>query len=166
MVSFEFIALVLTGLGLTASIIYYANILSNANKTQQLQLETRQAQLFMSLFDTLRSSEFRMQWHTVEALEWKDYDEFHDKYNPEKEPEILSAVTSLMEYFEGVGVLWKRGLIDISLVEDLLGNTLLMAWDVLEPIAKGNRLTFQRPTMWNDFEAIANELIERTNENT
>jgi len=43
MASFEFIALILTGLGLTASIVYYANVLSNANKTQQLQLETRQA---------------------------------------------------------------------------------------------------------------------------
>ena len=40
MVSLEVLALVLTGLGLTASIVYYANILLNANKTQKLQLET------------------------------------------------------------------------------------------------------------------------------
>ena len=36
MVSLEVLALVLTGLGLTASIVYYANILLNANKTQKL----------------------------------------------------------------------------------------------------------------------------------
>ena len=38
----ETIALVLTGLGLTASIVYYANILNNANKTRELQLESQE----------------------------------------------------------------------------------------------------------------------------
>ena len=53
----ETIGFILTGLGLTASIVYYANILNNANKTRELQLkaqehatETRQAQLYMQLF--------------------------------------------------------------------------------------------------------------------
>ena len=52
----EYLPLVLTGLGLTASIAYYANILNNANKTRELQLkaqeqalETRQAQLLMQI---------------------------------------------------------------------------------------------------------------------
>ena len=39
----ESIPLVVTGIGLTASIVYYASILRNANKTQQQALETRQA---------------------------------------------------------------------------------------------------------------------------
>lgn len=63
MASFEFIAIILTGFGLTASILYYSSILRNANKTRELQLkaqelqlkaqehaiETRQAQLFMQI---------------------------------------------------------------------------------------------------------------------
>jgi len=35
MFSLEVVALVLTGLGLTASIVYYANIIKNANKAKQ-----------------------------------------------------------------------------------------------------------------------------------
>jgi len=54
MVSFEFIALVFTGLSITASLFYYANVLSNTNKTQKMQLETRQAQLFMQLVNRYR----------------------------------------------------------------------------------------------------------------
>ena len=49
----ESLPLVLTGLGLTASIVYYENILNNANKTQQMQLETRQIQIFMRVIDRI-----------------------------------------------------------------------------------------------------------------
>jgi hypothetical protein len=45
MASFEFLAIILTGLGLTASIVYNAINLRNANKTQKQALETRKAQL-------------------------------------------------------------------------------------------------------------------------
>ena len=48
----EFLPLVLTGLSITASIIYYSNTLANATKT-------RQTQLFMSLYDKYQSTEFR-----------------------------------------------------------------------------------------------------------
>ena len=58
MVSFEFLAVILTGLGLTASIVYYASILRNANKTQEIQLETRQAQLYMEFYRDFKKKEF------------------------------------------------------------------------------------------------------------
>ena len=38
----ENIALVLTGLSITASIVYYSTILNNANKTRELQLKAQQ----------------------------------------------------------------------------------------------------------------------------
>jgi hypothetical protein len=50
MASLDYLPLVLTGIGIIASILYYASILRNANKTRELQLkaqehatETRQA---------------------------------------------------------------------------------------------------------------------------
>jgi hypothetical protein len=59
MVSLEIIALVLTGLSITASILYYTMNLRNANKTQQLALENRQAQLYMQLMNKDTSQEFQ-----------------------------------------------------------------------------------------------------------
>ena len=78
----ETIALVLTGLGLIASIVYYANILNNANKTRELQLEaqkqteeTRQAQLFMNIYNQhLSERESR----TLPLLMDMEYDDFED----------------------------------------------------------------------------------------
>ena len=61
----ETIGFILTGIGLAASIFYYANILNNANKTRELQLEaqnqaeeTRQAQLYMRVWEKWDSEEF------------------------------------------------------------------------------------------------------------
>ena len=58
MASFEFIAVIVSVLGLAASITYYAIVLKNQN-------ETRQAQLFMNLYETARSQEFRRQYYAL-----------------------------------------------------------------------------------------------------
>ena len=65
MASFEFLAIILTGLGLTVSILYYTTVLQNANKTQQMALETRQAQLFSSLQNKIDTVEFRRIYRTI-----------------------------------------------------------------------------------------------------
>ena len=74
----ETIALVLTGIGIIASILYYTSVLRNANTT-------RQAQLYMGLINTFNSLEFRTQWHLIESATWEDYDDFHEKYSPGSE---------------------------------------------------------------------------------
>jgi hypothetical protein len=60
MVQIEYLPIVLTGIGIIVSILYYTSVLRNANKTQQQQLDTRQAQLFMQMYnkwgDDLRES--------------------------------------------------------------------------------------------------------------
>jgi hypothetical protein len=52
--SYEFIGLIFTGLSVSILMIYYANVLTNTNKTQKQQLETRQAQLYLTFHETRR----------------------------------------------------------------------------------------------------------------
>ena len=61
----EFLAIVLTGLGLTVSILYYTSVLQNAIKTRELQIEG------------------------IELLKmtWTDYDDFENKYGSDNNPE-------------------------------------------------------------------------------
>ena len=81
MVTVETISIVFTGLSISLAAFYYISTLRNAQRTQQMQLETRQAQLFMSFV----SSEWEqtVMTHVVnEALftnsqqisEWDYYD--------------------------------------------------------------------------------------------
>ena len=80
MVSVEQFIYVVPMLALAASISYYAMVLRNQNRT-------RQAQLFMSFYDTLRSQEFRDQFSELLRQEYTDFDDFWEKYGQENNPE-------------------------------------------------------------------------------
>jgi len=168
----ETLAFVLTGLGLAASIVYYANILNNTNKTRELQLEsqeltrkaqeqaleTRQAQLFMSLYETHRSPEFRKQYTRVRDREWTDLDDWQKKYGPENNPDASAEYQSLMSFFDGVGLLVRRELIDISLVHDLMYISTNRIWKFHKPVIYNIRITSGYPNLWEHFEYLSDEL--------
>ena len=59
MVSLEVVAILLSGISISASLFYYANVLQNANKT-------RQAQLYMGLLNTFRSARAQPQYVAAE----------------------------------------------------------------------------------------------------
>jgi hypothetical protein len=81
MVSLEVLALVLTGLSITASILYYTMPLRNSNKTQQLALENRRAQLYMQLFLRITSEDFMKRSIDLIRLNYSNQDEFFQKFN-------------------------------------------------------------------------------------
>ena len=157
MVQIENLPLVLTGLGLTASVLYYTMVLRNANKTQQMQLETRQAQFLMNILNTLRSMEFRNQWHILERLEWTDFNDFLEKY--EKDVESISAWTSIMMFFDGIGVMVDKGLIDIDIIYPLICGSVRMTWERFEPLILGDREYLKPYTnAWTKFEYLYKEV--------
>ena len=70
---------------------------------------------------------------------WEDYDDFMDKYGSENNVDAWAAWLSIGAYFNGIGVLVRRGKIDIALVEELLANSVFIAWIRMEPIIMGWR---------------------------
>ena len=77
----------------------------------------------MNLYEAWRSPDFRKQWHTIRRLEWRDYDDFSQRYGEkENDIEVISSYTSVMTFFEGIGVLVKNGLVDMNTVYDLLSR--------------------------------------------
>ena len=114
MASFEFLAIILTGLGLTASIVYYARVIGNQNKTQELQLETRQTQLFMQIYNRWTDPLFNENYFDLMDREWEDFDDWMKRYGDQVK--IRASNRAIDQYFESIGVLVYRGLIDIALL--------------------------------------------------
>jgi hypothetical protein len=148
----EYLPLVLTGIGIIASILYYASVLRNANTT-------RQAQLYMGLINTFNSLEFRTQWHLIESAKWEDYDDYHEKYLPGSD--VLTAIVMHFTFFESIGGLVEKKLIDIDLIDGILAQAVVMTWRMYEQIIMGDRERFQTPSMWNSFEYLYNEINKR-----
>ena len=90
----EYLPLVLTGIGIMTSILYYAMTLRNSNKT-------RQAQLFMQAHSRFQDPDFTKMHNEVMAREWNSIDDYNDRYLSEGWDDNILSVQS---YYEGIGV--------------------------------------------------------------
>lgn len=122
MVSFEFLATILTGLGLSASITYYAMVLKNANKT-------RQTQLFMNLFTQIRSKDFVRDTRELSSWNWKNFEDFRRKYGSRADKDANTLFHSTANFFDGIGVLVEHREINPKLVEELMSSWIIWFWE-------------------------------------
>jgi len=83
--------------------------LRDIKQTRKTELETRQAQLFMQIYDRFQSSEFQRNDYLFTRWEWEDFEDFSIKHGNADSYSIHSSIGS---YYEGIGLLVKRGLID------------------------------------------------------
>jgi len=117
-------------------------------------VETRQTDLVIRLYSTFGSEELQDAWEKTQTREYKDFNAYRREYG-------LREVNEVGWFFEGVGVLLHRRLIDISLVDDLFSSPVKRAWERLKPIAEGERNQTQRPQIWEWFEYLYNEMQKR-----
>jgi hypothetical protein len=149
MASFEFLAIILTGLGLTASIVYYASVLRNANKT-------REAQLFMQIYSQWNSLELQSQYGKIMNMQIENYDGLIEKVLTDAD--IRNAVNTVGIFFEGLGVYAKRGLIDISMVDDLMSEAIINFWRWGQPFVYETRTRRNLPQYGEWLEYLATEV--------
>ena len=93
----------------------------------------------MQLYNTYSSQEFRKKHTLMITQQWDDYDDFINKYGNESNIEAWTSWLSLAAFFNGIGVLVKRGKIEIDVVEELLANTIFVSWYRMQPIIIGWR---------------------------
>jgi hypothetical protein len=114
-------------------------------QTQQQALETRQARLFMQLYNRWNSRELRTAITKIMQWTWKDLDDYMKKYDEATNLEAHVSHLTVVSFFEGIGVLVERGLIDVTLVYDLLWNAITIYWEKFGPIWKEWRKPSEYP---------------------
>jgi len=123
----EYLPLVLTGLGLIISFLYYTIVLSNQNKVMKTQILQRSLQS-LSTIDT------NLNWWTVYYLKWEDYDDFIEKYGPETDIETYAMIQTVWNEMNGIGYLVYRGVIDLESVYDYGGGRPTAMYRKYKPI--------------------------------
>ena len=127
-------------------------------KASEQALETRQAQLFMPIYSKFHDKEFVKDFtNMIVHWDWDDFDDFWEKYGPE-DPETYSIIISTMDYFEGVGVLVKRNLIEASFIDDLYSGLVMMFWEKMEGFVREYRLRRNYPQFAEYVEYLYNEV--------
>jgi hypothetical protein len=142
-------------------IVYYITIMRNQQRNQQHQLETRRAQLYMTLFDTINNQNIFDLWYEIKEYQFADYDEFIEKYGPVSNPEGYNKVVKVLWLFTEMGTLVHRGYITIEDVNHLISNNPILAWEKFGPIIEISRVKRYSKSSYSTFEYLAKTMIER-----
>jgi hypothetical protein len=156
------IGILLTGLTVSIAAIYYTLTLRYTRRNQELQLETRQANLFSQYHLHYQSKDFNRDISEIlYNWEWKDYEDFRTKYGSGSgNMEAFSMWMRIFQYYDGLGVLIKRGLLDKTLVADMMSELLILFWEKNEGVIKSAREYHNLPGTVENTEFLYNVIKE------
>jgi len=155
MVDISTVSIVIAAASVVAGVIYYSFQLRH-------QTKTRQTDLIIRLYSTYGSNEFREALLKVWNVQSKDYEDFVKKYGSWTfEGPVQKAMAMVGVFFEGIGVLLYKKLIDPSLTYDLFNTPIRLCWEKCKPVFLGLRKQYNDPTVFMWSEYLYNELQKR-----
>ena len=101
-------------------------------------------------------------------MEWDDFDDFARKYDSAVNVENFAMRYNQWYFWEGMGLLLNKGLIDGDMIYHLLGSGfgILTDWDQFGSIIKEMRVRLDQPNMNFWFEYLVEEMKKIREEET
>jgi hypothetical protein len=124
------------------------------------QTRLRQFELAMRLHSRLGEEHFVRHYQRVMGWKYRSYAAFRNKKSPEDHVSLLIVGV----FFENMGLLLKRGLAPIDLLDDMLSGPILEAWPKTRPIWIGLREEHDHPAWAEWFEYLYNAMSKRMKE--
>jgi len=152
MVDAQTLSIMFAGVSIGLAAIYYMMTLRNQSKT-------RQTQLFMQIYDRYMDKEFQaLEAEILNQWIWEDFDDFFSKYGAAADPEAYGKHSQIGVFYEAIGVLVYRDMLDVRLVDDLMSWSILNFWDKLGPIMVEARERFNVPQNYEWIEYLYNRI--------
>ena len=92
------------------------------------------------------------------SFDFTDLDDWFSKYSSTVNMEAFSQWMSVNRFYHGVGVLVDRGLVDVKLVNDLMGDHVVEAWEKFREVTIPARERFSYPTHGLALEKLYNKI--------
>ena len=142
----------LTPISLTIGVIYHIMTLRN-------QSRTRQAQLFMQLYQRTINEESNQKWMEHMRLQWDDYEDYERKYGAESERS--ESLHTIWQQFNGVGLLHRQGLINKETAYGLTGGwRAVLIWLKWKDVIVEMRERYYNPDYMDGLEYLGEEMIK------
>jgi hypothetical protein len=109
--------------------------------------------LVTKLYSIYASEGFQKEWHVFMAEETNDYNTYRKKYAIGIPPTAL--------FFNEIGVLLSKKLVDIDLVDSLFGGVLMRYWQRAKPLLESGRRELNEPRWGWGLEYLGNEMLKR-----
>jgi len=164
MIDLQTVLTYLTLISVPVGVLYHIMTLRNTRKNQELTLkaqelatETRQAQLFMSIYQSMNTSEGLEAGLHIHDVKMKTAEDLNQLVNEE---EKWKAWNWYGNYLEGIGVLVKENLVDISHVAQLISGTILWYWEEYREVTMAAREELDWPRYSIEVEYLYNRIVE------
>ena len=158
MATIETISIVFTGISISLAAFYYISTLRNAQRTQQLQLETRQAQLFSFLIERMDNVEWWTHYGTIRDAQDRTYDEWEEIL---QDPIIDGGISSILVFLNNVGWLVKKGLLDMEDVVEALCMPVVRVYEHMTPYLEEYERRTGRPQIFPHLKYLYEHLKDR-----
>ncbi len=146
MVDIQTVSIVIASAGVFVAAAYYILQIRHQSKMRQTDLVAR-------LYSIYASEGFQKEWFTLMEEETNDYNTYRKKYAVEIPPTAL--------FFNEIGVLLSKKLIDIDLVNRLFGGIIMRYWERVRPILESGRRELNSPKWGWGLEYLCNEMLKR-----
>ena len=150
--------------GVIAGFSYYVLTVRATRKNQQQQLETRQNQLFMQIYQELSSEETLQSF--MELVNMKvDTEEYLQKYDSAVNPAHYAKRAHIWYSFNTIGELLRMGLIDRELLIRLqIDSMTILMWENWKDVIYETKKRENLPDIWEGFEYLYDEMIKYRND--
>jgi hypothetical protein len=147
------LSIAIASASIVVAVVYYILQIQHQRKMRQ----TDQVMKLQTAFSTKEMVEAMLKYFSTE---YKDYDDFVEKYgSPIAEGQVQAVFAMIGMFFEGMGILLKNKLVDINLVTQFF--TVEMFWLKMKPLVEGMRKQTNTPGIYEWFEYLYNEVKKR-----
>ena len=148
MVDVTEISAIVAAAGVLIGVVYYILEIRHQTRTRETELVTNLASVFAS-------KEFQKDF-----LEVMDASKSGAAYS-EMEKKLGMMYPQTGYFFEELGILLHRKLVDISLVDDLFSGPIIRFWEASRPYIEQARKHLNEPQYAEYFEYLYNEMKKR-----
>jgi hypothetical protein len=143
MVDIQTVSIAVASASVVLAAIYYVFQVRHQTKIRQTDLLTR-------LYSIMVSKDWLEAWQKVQSREALNYGDYLEKYG-------FVELNEIFVFFDQLGRLMKKGLIDIELIPLTYGQV-SATWEKIKPVLEGSRKRYNAPKHGEYAEYLCSEL--------
>jgi hypothetical protein len=150
MIDIPTISIVIASAGVLAGVTYYILEIRHQRRLRQTESVIR-----LSPWFNMNAREVQEAITQVCSIEYENYDDYLAKYSERPEHTTLKI---LGNYFEGIGILVFRKLVEADIIYDFWGEIIQSTWEKIKPLIADMRKDSGSLKMFEFWEYLYGEM--------
>jgi hypothetical protein len=122
--------------------------------------KARQLSIFMDFLKQIYDKEFIKDMLEIQEWTWESVDELFLKYGPQTNPDEMVKWARVGSYFDGIGKIVEKGLINHTFIPETLAISIINFWEKFEPWVDELDVVMRRKNSFGSIKRLY-ELIHK-----